>query len=165
QHHIVLNGAPPGHAAPSPDGNGSLLFEFGADEEAEARDAAEQFVDSIEEIEDGPSTKLVEDHWEQAKLWQVREAGLGATARVPGERETHPGWEDAAVAPDQVGAYLRKFRALLDDYDYEASLYGHLGQGCIHCRIDFVLDTAAGVAQFRSFLDRAAELVVEHGGS
>ncbi len=108
---------------------------------------------------------MFDDEWEEKKLWQVRESGLGATAHVPGLPPTHPGWEDAAVPPDQVGSYLRDFRALLDEYDYDAALYGHFGQGCIHCRIDFVLDEAHGVTQWREFLDRAADLVVSYGGS
>ena len=79
--------------------------------------------------------------------------------------QTHPGWEDAAVAPDQLGDYLRAFRDLLDDFGYHAALYGHFGQGCIHCRIDFDLATVHGVRQWMAFLDRAADLVVRHGGS
>ena len=75
----------------------------------------------------------------------MRESGLGATAHVPGMPESHPGWEDAAVPPDRVGDYLRDFRDLLDEFGYHAALYGHFGQGCIHCRIDFTLDTVAGV--------------------
>src|SRR2546427_4371671 len=31
-------------------------------------------------------------------LWQVREAGLGATAHIPGKPDTFEGWEDSAVA-------------------------------------------------------------------
>ena len=62
---------------------------------------------------------------------QVRESGLGATAFVPGEPDTWPGWEDSAVPPGKVGPYLRDLRTLFDRYGYRASLYGHVGQGCI----------------------------------
>ncbi|MGH7222146.1 MAG: FAD-linked oxidase C-terminal domain-containing protein, partial [Gemmataceae bacterium] len=48
---------------------------------------------------------------------------------------------------------------------YEPSLYGHLGQGCIHCRIDFDLYTAEGIKKWRSFLEEAVELVTRLGGS
>ncbi|MBW3551594.1 MAG: 4Fe-4S dicluster domain-containing protein, partial [Proteobacteria bacterium] len=95
----------------------------------------------------------------------MREAGLAATAHVPGERDTHPGWEDAAVPPARLGAYLRDFSALLKRHDYHAALYGHFGDGCVHCRIDFQLDTAEGVAAWRRFLDEASDLVLHYGGS
>ena len=148
-----------------PPGDGFLLVEFGADTKDEADQQAKALINEIERADDAPSTKLFTDDWEEQKLWQVRESGLGATANVPGMRQTHPGWEDAAVPPDKVGDYLRDFRGLLDEFGYSAALYGHFGQGCIHCRIDFTLDTAHGITQWREFLDSAAALVVSYGGS
>jgi Fe-S oxidoreductase len=98
-------------------------------------------------------------------VWEIRKSGLGATAFVPGRPPTWPGWEDAAVAPEHTGAYLRRFRQLLDRYGYDADLYGHFGQGCIHCRINFDLTSAGGIAHYRQFIDEAADLVVSFDGS
>jgi len=113
-----------------------------------------------------PTMKLFDDQSEEHKLWTVRESGLGATARVPGQkRDAWDGWEDAAVPPAALGAYLREFRALLDEYDYSGALYGHFGDGCVHTRIDFDLRTADGIARWRGFMHDAAHLVVKHGGS
>jgi FAD/FMN-containing dehydrogenase/Fe-S oxidoreductase len=148
-----------------PEGGGFLLVEFGADDKADARAQADRFVAACEHEETVLSSKVFEEDWEAQKLWQVREAGLGATSHVPGMRETHPGWEDSAVPVDRIGDYLRDFRSLLEEFDYEASLYGHFGQGCLHCRITFVLDTAEGLRQWREFLTRAAQLVTDYGGS
>ncbi len=148
-----------------PEGDGFLLVEFGAATKDGADEQADKLLAAIKAAEQPPTSKVFTEAWEEHKLWQVREAGLGATAHVPGMRATHPGWEDAAVPPDHVGRYLRDFRSLLDEFGYHAALYGHFGQGCIHCRIDFTLDTAHGVHQWRTFLDRAADLVVAHGGS
>ncbi len=148
-----------------PEGEGWLLVEFGADTKAEAEAQAQTLIDSFDGVDDAPSTKLFTDEWEEQKLWTVRESGLGASAHVPGMAMSHPGWEDAAVPPEAVGRYLRDFRDLLDEFGYHAALYGHFGQGCIHCRIDFDLSTTHGVTQWMEFLDRAADLVVSHGGS
>jgi len=148
-----------------PEGGGFLLVEFGSDDKADADAQADRFVAACRDLDPPPTTKVFTDDWEAEKLWQVRESGLGATALVPGMPRTHPGWEDAAVPPERVGDYLRDFRDLLDEFDYDASLYGHFGQGCIHCRIDFRLDTAQGLTQWREFLDRAARLVAGYGGS
>ncbi|GAA1846820.1 FAD-linked oxidase C-terminal domain-containing protein [Brevibacterium marinum] len=148
-----------------PEGGGYLLVEFGSDDKDDAHEQAERFVSGCQNQETVRSTKIFDEEWEAAKLWQIREAGLGATSHVPGMRETHPGWEDAAVPVEDVGDYLRDFRDLLTEFDYQASLYGHFGQGCIHCRITFILDTAEGVRQWREFLTRAALLVTSYGGS
>ena len=53
-----------------------------------------------------------------AMVWELREAGLGATARIPDRPDNWEGWEDAAVPPEKVGDYLRDFRKLLDKYGY-----------------------------------------------
>ncbi len=110
--------------------------------------------------------RIFHDEAEQEKMDKVRDVALGATSRVPGRRDAWPGWEDSAVPPARLGGYLRELRNLLDDYDYdEAPLYGHFGQGCVHTSIPFDLVTSDGIAKFRSFVTRAAEMVVNYGGS
>jgi FAD/FMN-containing dehydrogenase/Fe-S oxidoreductase len=152
-------------AALLPEGRGWLFVEFGGDTREEAEERANGLVRALRERPHPPSVKVVADPAKQAKLWEVRESGLGATAFVPGHRDSWPGWEDSAVPVEQVGAYLRDLRTLFDRYGYDPSLYGHLGQGCIHCRVDFDLKTAAGIETFRRFTHDAAELVVRRGGS
>ena len=46
--------------------------------------------------------KLFDDEAEEQHLWKVRESGLGATARVPGQNDAWEGWEDSAVPPDRA---------------------------------------------------------------
>jgi FAD/FMN-containing dehydrogenase/Fe-S oxidoreductase len=148
-----------------PPGRGWLMVEFGGNTKEESDARAHEAMDALRDEPNPPTMKLFDDPEEEHQLWIVRESGLGATARVPGEPDNWPGWEDSAVAPDQVGPYLREFRELLDRYGYEAALYGHFGQGCIHCRISFDLYTAEGIETWKHFLEDAADLVVRHGGS
>ncbi len=148
-----------------PAGGGWLLVEFGGESKEEADDKAHQLMDRLKSKENAPSMKLFDDEAEEEHLWKVRESGLGATARIPGEKDAWEGWEDSAVPPDRVGDYLRDLRKLLKKYGYGCSLYGHFGQGCIHTRIDFDLKTVEGVQQYRKFLDEAGDMVVAYGGS
>ncbi|HET9598390.1 MAG TPA: FAD-linked oxidase C-terminal domain-containing protein [Anaeromyxobacteraceae bacterium] len=148
-----------------PDGRGWLLVEFGGASKDEAGANARRMMDALRRAPHAPSMKLFDDPEQEHVLWKVRESGLGATARVPGEKDTWEGWEDSAVPIDRLGAYLRGLRALFDRYGYGCALYGHFGQGCVHTRIDFGLTTAEGVDTFRRFLGDAARLVVSHGGS
>jgi Fe-S oxidoreductase/FAD/FMN-containing dehydrogenase len=155
----------PDELALLPDGRGWLLVEFGGDTKEESDARARQLMDRLTGRPQPPAMKLYDDPEAERKLWQVREAGLGATANVPGESLTWEGWEDAAVPPERLGSYLRAFRGLLDRHGYACALYGHFGDGCIHTRIDFELTTAEGITRFRSFVEEAADLVVAHGGS
>ncbi len=112
-----------------------------------------------------PSMKLFDQPGEEEKIWAVRESGLGATAHEPGGVDTWPGWEDSAVPPDRVGDYLADLRRLYDRFGYEAALYGHFGQGCIHTRINFDLASHDGIARFRDFVEEASSVVLSYGGS
>ncbi|HZR37544.1 MAG TPA: FAD-binding and (Fe-S)-binding domain-containing protein [Nevskia sp.] len=148
-----------------PPGGGWLLTEFGGGSREESDERARRLMRHLRKLKDAPQMKLFDDRAEEQHLWKVRESGLGATAYVPGERITHEGWEDAAVPPQHVGAYLRDFKQLLDKYRYRTALYGHFGDGCVHCRIDYDVSSEAGIAQWRAFMDEAADLVVRYGGS
>ena len=148
-----------------PDGKGWLFAEFAGETMDEAIERAAEARDSLKGQKDLSDMKLFEKPAEEHKLWDIRESGLGASAFLPGRRDAWEGWEDAAVPPQELGDYLRGFRSLLDRYDYDTTLYGHFGGGCVHCRIDFDLFSAGGLRQWRSFLDEASDLVLEYGGS
>src|SRR6185312_7049474 len=120
-----------------PRGNGWLLIEFGGATREEAKRAAEAFVTALKRGDHTPDLKLFDDPATQRAIWKVRESALGVTAYAPGLPDAWPGWEDSAVPPARLGSYLRELRALFDRYEYDCSLYGHFGQGCVHVRIDF----------------------------
>ncbi|MEQ6026046.1 FAD-binding and (Fe-S)-binding domain-containing protein [Streptomyces salinarius] len=155
--------------AEMPEGNAYLMVQFGGDtvEEADAR--AHRMLEAVHRSEHDADCAFLDDPGHEQDLWQVREAGLGATAHIPGRPDTFEGWEDSAVSPDRLGDYLRRLRDLFEEFGYLSdtgpSLYGHFGQGCVHTRIPFDLYTADGVATYRRFMERAADLVVEFGGS
>jgi FAD/FMN-containing dehydrogenase/Fe-S oxidoreductase/NAD(P)-dependent dehydrogenase (short-subunit alcohol dehydrogenase family) len=155
----------PGDVKLLPDGGGWLLVEFGGQTKQEADGHARRCMEALKKSQAQPSMKLFDDKTEEEHVWKMRESGLGATAFVPGAPPTWEGWEDAAVPPDHLGAYLRDFRKLLDRYSYGCDLYGHFGQGCVHTRIDFDLTTRNGIEKYRRFVHDAAHLVVSHGGS
>ncbi len=152
-----------------PRGTGFLLVQFGADSTEEADAAAKAMMDGLGETEHDPDVKFLDDPKYEDELWQVREAGLGATAHVPHKPDTFEGWEDSAVPVRRLGDYLRDLRKLYEEFGYASdtgpSLYGHFGQGCVHTRIPFDLYTADGVASYRRFMESAADLVASYGGS
>ena len=149
-----------------PDGSGWLMVSFTGPSQDEADARAHALIDDLEKAERGPSVAFFDTDEVERQLWQVREGGLGATARAPSMPDTWPGWEDSAVPPDLLGDYLRDLSSLFDDFGYDgAALYGHFGQGCVHTRIPFDLVTADGITTFRRFVERAADLVVSYGGS
>ena len=148
-----------------PDGKGWLLVEFGADTQKDADQQAQLLLDALDTKQGPARAKLYSKKEDQNKLWEMRESALGVTTLEPGKPFAWSGWEDAAVAPNQLGGYLREFCRLIADFGYDTSLFGHFGQGCVHCRINFDLATVEGIQKYRRFIDQAADLVVKHNGS
>ncbi|MFI9584514.1 FAD-binding and (Fe-S)-binding domain-containing protein [Streptomyces sp. NPDC052236] len=150
---------PPGHGLPR--GRAWLFVETGGDTAAEARARAAAVVRAADAL-DGT---VVDDPAGMRALWRIREDAAGTATRTADGGEAWPGWEDCAVPPARLGAYLRDFRALLAEHGLHGTPYGHFGDGCIHVRIDFDLLSTEGVRAFRRFSEEVAELVVAHGGS
>ncbi|MFH8497716.1 FAD-binding and (Fe-S)-binding domain-containing protein [Streptomyces coeruleorubidus] len=148
-------------AAALPRGRAWLFVETGGESAEEARARAEAIVRAADVVD----ALVVTDPAGQRALWRIREDASGTATRMPDGSEAWPGWEDCAVPPARLGAYLRDFRALLGAYGLRGTPYGHFGDGCIHVRIDFDLLTEPGIARFRRFSEELAELVVAHGGS
>ncbi|MGC2636203.1 MAG: FAD-linked oxidase C-terminal domain-containing protein [Acidobacteriaceae bacterium] len=147
-----------------PEGTGFLLAEFGAETDAEAEAKAHSLLAVASRLPGSPAGSLCSQA-EAARIWHIRELALGATVFVPGEPHGWEGWEDAAVAPEQLGSYLRAIFGLMQIYGYRSPMYGHFGQGCVHLRINFDLESTEGIRKFRAFLDQAADIVIAHGGS
>lgn len=146
-----------------PKGGAWLFVETGGASEGEARARAEAIARAVSG--DTVDSVVVTDPAGQRVLWRVREDASGTATRMPDGSEAWPGWEDCAVPPARLGAYLRDFRGLLAEHGLRGTPYGHFGDGCIHVRIDFDLMSEVGVRRFRRFSEELARLVVAHGGS
>ncbi|GAA5069889.1 FAD/FMN-containing dehydrogenase/Fe-S oxidoreductase [Thermocatellispora tengchongensis] len=158
---VVRRNRGPHAVPPLPRGGGWLLAELGGESAAELRPRAEALA-----ADAGAGDHLViDDPAQAAAVWRIREDGAGLAARTPAGAPAHAGWEDAAVPPERLGAYLRAFEELMAGYGLTGLPYGHFGDGCVHVRIDFPFARPGGAETFRGFLLDAARLVAAHGGS
>jgi FAD/FMN-containing dehydrogenase/Fe-S oxidoreductase len=149
-----------------PRGEGWLIVEVTGDDPAEVADRAAKTVADAGAVD----AMVVDDPAEAAAIWRIREDGAGLAARTSDGRPAHAGWEDAAVPVEQLGAYLRRFDALLGEHGLQGLPYGHFGDGCVHVRIDFPFGPQTGAADagravYRAFIEDAARLVADFGGS
>ena len=147
-----------------PEGGGWLMVEFGGQTLQEAESQASGLIKALSRSATPPNTRLYSGQHAK-RIWEIREASLGVTSHVPGEPLNWEGWEDAAVAPEKLGAYLRALRKMMAAFNYKGSLYGHFGHACVHTRLNFDLRSKEGIAKFRKFVEEAADLVVSYGGS
>ena len=159
----------PGAVPALPEGEGWLLVEVGApgeDVTASLERACALCADSA-----AIDTVVYPPGDQASALWRIRADGAGLGGRTPpdgaggGDQQAWPGFEDAAVPPENLGAYLRDFTALMEEFDIDGLLYGHFGDGCVHVRLAMPLETPEGVAHSRAFLQSAARICAAHGGS
>lgn len=143
-----------------PRGRAWLLAEYGADTKQHADELVEQAAARVT----APGAVAVFEGDRQGDVWEIRRSAI-EYARIPGEHAGLAGWEDAAVAPERLGDYIRDYCALVGKYGYHTVLFGHFGQGCVHNRLDLDLETADDIETFGRFLDEAGDLVVSYGGS
>ena len=145
---------------PMPRGVGWLLVEIAGDDEVEVSARAHRVATSASALDH----RVVTDPAEQAAIWRVREDGAGLAAQATDPRG-QAGWEDAAVPPERLGAYLRAFDELMSSHGLDGAPYGHLGDGCLHIRVNFDLVSDDGRRGYRRFVEEAADLAAAHGGS
>ena len=159
----------PGAVPALPEGEGWLLVEVGApgeDVTASLERARALCADSA-----AIDTVVYPPGDQASALWRIRADGAGLGGRTPpdgaggGDQQAWPSFEDAAVPPENLGAYLRDFTALMEEFDIDGLLYGHFGDGCVHVRLAMPLETPEGVAHSRAFLQSAARICAAHGGS
>jgi FAD/FMN-containing dehydrogenase/Fe-S oxidoreductase len=157
----VVRAHSPGGVPDLPSGRAWLFVELGGENPDQLSTSERLLVQSSQPI----ALKKVNNGREAKQLWRIREDGAGLASRPTASRAWHAGWEDAAVPPARLGAYLRQFEQLVDEYGLIGYPYGHLADGCIHVRLDFQLSRDDGVHRFKSFLLEAADLVARYGGS
>ncbi|MGV8977854.1 MAG: FAD-binding and (Fe-S)-binding domain-containing protein [Cellulomonas sp.] len=98
-----------------------------------------------------------------AAMWRIRADGAGLAGRTASGAQAWPGFEDSAVPPARLGAYLRELEALMTSHGVDGLAYGHFGDGCVHLRLDVPLERSGN--PLRAFMTDAAHLVAAHGGS
>ncbi|TDD18334.1 FAD-binding oxidoreductase [Kribbella turkmenica] len=148
-----------------PDGRAWLLVEMGGEDEVQAAWAAQTMLGELHDSGSPATASLVPDPKAQAVLWRCRTDAAGLATRRADGAEAWGGWEDAAVPPERLGAYLRGLDELLRGHGLSGASYGHFGEGCMHMRIDFDLLSTRGIATYRDFVEQSTELVVGLGGS
>ena len=102
---------------------------------------------------------------EQARMWRMREAGLGLLMSVRGDAKPVAFVEDGAVEPELLGDYVARFEEIVQRYQLPTAYYGHAGAGCLHIRPMINLKELGGPENAEILAQEIADLILEFGGS
>ncbi len=101
----------------------------------------------------------------QARIWGLREAGLGLSMAMKEDAKSASFVEDTAVAPEKLRDYIERFLGIVAKHDSSAGVYAHASVGCLHVRPVVNLKTEDGVRKFEAIANDVADLVLEFGGA
>lgn len=142
-----------------------LLIEVYADSDQELRSKLDKIKERMEKGNWGYSTLILTKPEDQARVWNVRKAGLGLMMNVPGDAKPIPFVEDTAVAPEVLPEFIHKFDRIVQKYGTQAGYYGHASVGCLHIRPLINLKHQEGVDRMVAISEEISDLVLQYGGS
>ena len=140
------------------------MVEFRGDTLEDAKQQAFQLETNLKASNLGYAYKLVEGD-DCNKVWDLRKAGLGLLANIPGDAKAVACIEDTAVALDDLPLYIEAFTTLMKSYHQKAVYYAHAGAGELHLRPILNLKSSTDVALFRSISEASAKLVKSFKGA
>jgi FAD/FMN-containing dehydrogenase/Fe-S oxidoreductase len=146
------------------------LVEYSGDEEAAVKAKVDGLFAEIErrarlrELGTPHGHALTWKPNERESLWNLRKKGVGLLGNAPGPRKPVPFVEDTVVPPENLQAYVREFRAILDAEGLRYGMFGHVDVGCLHVRPALDLKDPEDEARIRRITDKVTELVTRHGG-
>ena len=97
-------------------------------------------------------------------LWELRKRGVGLLGNRPGKRKPIAFIEDTAVPPVHLADYVQEFKALLNHYNLDYAMFGHVDVGCLHVRPALNLQVPEDEMLIREISDRVVTLVRKYGG-
>jgi FAD/FMN-containing dehydrogenase/Fe-S oxidoreductase len=99
------------------------------------------------------------------KLWNLRKAGLGLLANIPGDPKAVAVIEDTAVAVEDLPAYIGEFTDMMNSHNQRSVYYAHAGAGELHLRPILDLKKKDDRILFRTIATESAKLVKKYNGS
>ncbi len=100
-----------------------------------------------------------------AKVWALRNAGLGLLSNLAGDAKPVCFVEDTAVDVQDLPEYISEFNEILKKYGKYSVHYAHAGTGELHLRPILNLKDTEDRKVFRAIAQETAELVKKYKGS
>jgi FAD/FMN-containing dehydrogenase/Fe-S oxidoreductase len=100
-----------------------------------------------------------------SRVWNLRKAGLGLLANIPGDKKAVAVIEDTAVDVNELPAYIGEFTEMMERFKQRSVYYAHAGAGELHLRPILDLKDPEDRKAFRAIAAESALLVKKYGGS
>ncbi|MFC4874013.1 FAD-binding and (Fe-S)-binding domain-containing protein [Negadavirga shengliensis] len=141
-----------------------LMVEFRGQQLEEARLQGKAFIAALEEAGLGYAYPMIGPD-RTGSAWELRSAGLGLLANIPGDKKAVACIEDTAVDIEDLADYIDEFGEIMKGFGQEPVYYAHAGAGEIHLRPILDLKQSDDVEEFYKISEACAKLVKKYKGS
>lgn len=146
------------------DPMGILMVEFRGKTIEEAKGQGLDFVKALKNAGLGYAYPVIGPE-RTSSAWELRSAGLGLLANIPGDRKAVACIEDTAVDIHDLADYIDEFAGIIKEFGQQPVYYAHAGAGEIHLRPILDLKKSKDVEEFYRISEASAKLVKKYQGS
>jgi FAD/FMN-containing dehydrogenase/Fe-S oxidoreductase len=144
---------------------GVNFVEYTADSQEELQAKMQPLLDQLNNRNDNISMGYTIAYDQDVnKIWGMRKKSVGLLGNIQGEARPMPFVEDTAVPPENLADFIVEFRALLDSYNLQYGMFGHVDAGVLHVRPILDMKNAEQALMVRTITDKVVELTHKYGG-
>lgn len=141
-----------------------LMIELRGNHKEEVQEKAQQIIEKLKSLNLGYAYPIVEPP-QTSNVWNLRKAGLGLLANLPGDPKAVACIEDTAVTIEDLPQYIAEFDEIMDRFGQRSVYYAHAGDGELHLRPILDLKKSEDRDKFRGITEATARLVKKYRGS
>ena len=108
---------------------------------------------------------FTQDEHEQEDLWKIREGAAAIMWENVGSKKALPVIDDGIVPLDRFADLLARVYELFKQYNLEAAVWGHAGDGNIHIQPFFDLTQTGDRQKIFRLMDEYYKIIISMGGS
>jgi FAD/FMN-containing dehydrogenase/Fe-S oxidoreductase len=148
---------------------GINLVEYSADSENDLAELMQTLINQLQknQADDGSRRigySVARGHEAVNKIWAMRKRAVGLLGNAEGEARPVPFVEDTAVPPEHLADFIMEFREILDGYDLQYGMFGHVDAGVLHVRPALDMKDPAQEQIAWEISDRIADLTHQYHG-
>ncbi|QBY05941.1 FAD-binding oxidoreductase [Thalassotalea sp. HSM 43] len=149
--------------------DGLNIVEFAGDSEQEVVELIEQLQlrlnDNIEQQQQGViGYQVTYDLASINRLYGMRKKAVGLLGNTEGKAKPIAFAEDTAVPPENLADFILEFRQLLDSYQLDYGMFGHIDAGVLHVRPALDMCDPQQEQTMREISDQVVALTAKYGG-
>jgi len=154
---------------PGKDMQGLNMVEFNGETQQEIDDKVKTLCVRLDELIADQQAgligyQLLTDRDDILKIYAMRKKSVGLLGKTASSKKPLAFAEDTAVPPEHLADYIQEFRTLLDSYNLDYGMFGHVDAGVLHVRPALDMADPEQEKLLRIISDEVVKLTAKYGG-